>query len=369
MRVILDTNLWSSIGDEMVARDFDDLMRSRSLQVLVPPSTLVEVIQLPVAAARQRIIVALAKGPRQRLRTEAESESAEVVSEIRRVRPHWMRKMPDTAKVASLNAFWTKRIWRAAVEDSGRLHDYQIRHNGKRNYLVANQKDQRAIFLRDNASLRPLTALVATSPPDMAESYLAGWSGSAVELWRIASRDIYWHVLHDPGPREPQAGGRSTTERLNKKPRRRDIRTDDRSKRVEKLPFRSRIPQGAHDGLREHGRVPHLVLRFVQNSVGWPRLTPHGPALTGQRTHPLGLVSYAIAQQCGSVTDRTAEQAFRKCRARSPAHNRNVDHDIHIAPPKSADVVGGRRYRPNSDRHTPRYSRTARAGVRGPAEK
>jgi hypothetical protein len=157
MRVILDTNLWSSIGDERVARGFDELMRSRSLQVLVAPSTLVEVIRLPVAAARQRIITVLATGPRQRLRTEAESESAEMVSEVRRVRPHWMRTMPDTATVASLNVFWTKRIWRAAVEDSGRLHDYQIRNSRKHNYLVERQKDQRRMFLRDNAQLRPLT--------------------------------------------------------------------------------------------------------------------------------------------------------------------------------------------------------------------
>ena len=78
MRIMLDTNLWSSIGDEMATGSFDTLMKSRSLQVVVPPSTLTEVTRLPVPEARDRIIHALATGPRHRLPTEAQSESAEV---------------------------------------------------------------------------------------------------------------------------------------------------------------------------------------------------------------------------------------------------------------------------------------------------
>ncbi|SCG60546.1 hypothetical protein GA0070213_106357 [Micromonospora humi] len=69
------------------------------------PSTLMEVIRLPAPEARQRIISAMGTGPRRRLATEAESESAEVVAEVRRVRPQWLRSMPDTARVASLNTF------------------------------------------------------------------------------------------------------------------------------------------------------------------------------------------------------------------------------------------------------------------------
>jgi hypothetical protein len=38
-----------------------------------------------------------------------------------------MRSMPDTANVASLNGFWTRRIWRQALRDSQPLHDYEMR--------------------------------------------------------------------------------------------------------------------------------------------------------------------------------------------------------------------------------------------------
>lgn len=195
MRVILDTNLWSSIGDEQVASQFNDLVRSRSLEVLVPPSTLVEVVRLPVAPVRQRIIGALATGPRRRLRTEAESEAAELVTEVRRVRPHWMRQMPDTARVATLTTRWTKGIWREALEDAQRLHDYEMRRTSELEYLVNRQRQQRARILHTKFSLRPLTALTITAKPSVPESYLAGWSGSKVEPWRIAARDLYWHQL------------------------------------------------------------------------------------------------------------------------------------------------------------------------------
>ncbi|MCS7482686.1 hypothetical protein ACFFQW_46305 [Umezawaea endophytica] len=197
MKIILDTNIWSSIGDEGVVHEFNDLMRSCSLQVLMPPSTLVEVVRIPAAEVRQRIVHALVKGSKNRLPTEAESESNEVVDTIRKFRPQWMRRMPDTAKVASLNGFWTKRIWRAALEDSTPLYNYQLRHPGAQDYMVSQQKAQRKTLLRDQFQVRPLTALLATALPEAPESYIAGWSGSAVEPWRIESRDISWHELVD----------------------------------------------------------------------------------------------------------------------------------------------------------------------------
>jgi len=87
MRVAMDTNLWSSIRGEETEKSFEALINSRGLRVIVPPSVLVEVVRIPVAEARQQVIHALAAGRRDRLPTEAESESLEVVSEVKRIRP------------------------------------------------------------------------------------------------------------------------------------------------------------------------------------------------------------------------------------------------------------------------------------------
>jgi hypothetical protein len=50
-------------------------------------------------------------------------------------------------------------------------------------------------MLRDNFMVRPLTAILATPVPDVPDSYLAGWPGEPVELWRVECRNIYWHQL------------------------------------------------------------------------------------------------------------------------------------------------------------------------------
>ena len=119
MRVAMDTNLWSSIRGEETEKSFEALINSRGLRVIVPPSVLVEVVRIPVAEARQQVIHALATGRRDRLPTEAESESLEVVSEVKRIRPQWMRTIPNTGRTWSLIIFWTKKIWLFEVNRDG----------------------------------------------------------------------------------------------------------------------------------------------------------------------------------------------------------------------------------------------------------
>jgi hypothetical protein len=104
--------------------------------------------------------------------------------------------MPDTARVWFLNSYWTKRVWREALQDARRIHDYEVRQTGQTiDYLLDRQRDHRSRFLQTNFQIRPLTALMATPNPDAPEKYLAGWSGEPVEIWRILLRDYYWFQL------------------------------------------------------------------------------------------------------------------------------------------------------------------------------
>ncbi|WP_159080521.1 hypothetical protein [Nocardia suismassiliense] len=201
--IMLDTNLWSSIGDDCASSDFDALVRSRSLQVMVAPSTLMEVARHPVPQVRQRIISALARYPRGRLSTEAEVESAEVVAEIRRLRPQWMRTMPDTAKAASLHTFWTRRIWRAAVQDAQRIHDHEAAQKPIFDAAVALQKKNRSLLLQGNLSMRPLTALLASGSAEVAARCAQGWNGDPIEAWRLDSRMVFWQQLVEVVSRAP----------------------------------------------------------------------------------------------------------------------------------------------------------------------
>ncbi|OXM43863.1 hypothetical protein [Amycolatopsis alba] len=199
---MLDTNLWSSIGDEEATAEFNAEMAARGVAVVTPPSILIEVARLPVAAARQRIITALTTGHRVRLRTEAALEAAEIIAEAKRLRPHWLRRMPDTGRTASLDTYWTKKLWREAAEDSTRIHEYQVEtYHRPTDYLVAKQKEQRKAILETDFNVRPLTAIMVKSEPDTPEEYLDGWSGEPVEAWRIESWHVYRYNLFTVGGR------------------------------------------------------------------------------------------------------------------------------------------------------------------------
>jgi hypothetical protein len=199
VRIIFDTNIWSRLADEGSGLQFERLILSTGTRVILPPSTLVEVLHLPVPGPRKRIIELMAMGRRVRLTSEAELECGEVIQEIRRCHPEWMRSRPDTGKVASLNAFWTKRIQREAVEDSRRLHDYQRSQQPIKNFLVDHHQEMRSEAIRTEFNARPLTGIKATANPDAPEAYLRGWDGSPAEVWRVATREIVWHALRVAG--------------------------------------------------------------------------------------------------------------------------------------------------------------------------
>jgi hypothetical protein len=199
VRVLLDTNLWSRVGDEGSGRDLERLIEASAIEIVLPPSTLIEVVQLPVEEPRQRIIQVMASGRRRRLASEAEMEAREVVEEIRRHHPAWLRRFPDTGKVATLHGFWTKKIWREALIDASRLHEYQRGQSPTRDLLVGVQRAMRTEVIRTEFDPRPLTAVMATPNPMATEDYLMGWDGSPAEAWRVAARDVLWHAVRIAG--------------------------------------------------------------------------------------------------------------------------------------------------------------------------
>jgi hypothetical protein len=120
---MLDTNLWSLLADDLSSREFYRMLADRGDIVAIPPSVLLELSRNPNAAVRSRHIEAIFQGrDRDQLRSEAQMEADELVSEIRRLHPEWLLTRSDTARIASLESFWTRRVWRQARENSGALH-------------------------------------------------------------------------------------------------------------------------------------------------------------------------------------------------------------------------------------------------------
>ncbi|MDJ0356048.1 hypothetical protein [Paenarthrobacter sp. PH39-S1] len=206
VRVLLDTNLWSSLDDGSLPR-LETLVRELDLQVQVLPSTLLEIVEIPHEDVRKRIVSGLAKGSRRtRVRTEADLFAEEVVALISRTRPEWLLQIPNHARVASLRTFWLKKVWRQALKDSSAMHEYQRGQLPMRKQVVQRQKHNRTELLRTKFKLDDLTQLAGQDEdfgPGKASPRgdLPGWDGSRRDLWRLNLAQLAWHQLAVVGPR------------------------------------------------------------------------------------------------------------------------------------------------------------------------
>jgi hypothetical protein len=169
---------------------------SLDVTVVVPPATLLEIIRTANAERRRRIVDVLLGGKRQYLPTEAESECREFVEEVRRLRPAWLRAWPRTDRVASLNAFWTKRIWRQARTDLDRLVEKAASMGARdRERVIAMQRFNQTA-LRTSGVVLDLPHMEMTLLPNAPPEIREGWNADdALEPWRLNASMVFWHAL------------------------------------------------------------------------------------------------------------------------------------------------------------------------------
>jgi len=185
-RVLLDTNVWRYVSDENAA---DDVLRAAlraKLQILIAPSVVYEALRTANADLRRRQLWLMTSDKWKRLMPEAYSESQELLVEIRRLRPHWLRATPDLTSFRRFRWDWTRKkngFWDRARYTSEREARYlaQFGHNDMVATARLEAKRNREDF--SNGSLfetAPLNALRArlTEP-------CPGWNGDRIDPWRV----------------------------------------------------------------------------------------------------------------------------------------------------------------------------------------
>lgn len=205
-RIILDTNLWSSLDDGSLPR-LESLFAERDMQIQVLPSTLLEIIAIPHEYVRKKLVTGLATGSRRtRVRTEADLFAEEVVTLIGRTHPEWLRRIPDRGSVESLRTLWLKKVWRQALEDSTAMHEFHIAQAPIRDHVVQRQRQnqsemQSAKFIFGD--LKRLSGKHEDLGPDKTSllGHLPGWDGSPRDAWRLNLAQLTWHQLGVVGPR------------------------------------------------------------------------------------------------------------------------------------------------------------------------
>jgi hypothetical protein len=114
---MLDTNLWSYVGDAAHGKQLYEEVSRRGFEVVVPPSVLLELARTPNVRISERHVTAILSGSRKQLCSEAELVCDEFIDEVRRVRPDWLLRRSDPGSVRDFHRFWQVEIWRHARKD------------------------------------------------------------------------------------------------------------------------------------------------------------------------------------------------------------------------------------------------------------
>lgn len=197
MRVILDTNVWTYIGERGETTSFEQLEDELALDIVIPPSILLEAARTPVPDIRDQIVRAMTRRRATRVHPlpEARLEADEVAAEIRRLRPSWARHSPMTSRLPPLEAFWTRRIWQIAARDPAEIAQRELR--------TPTPADEQRILQTQlenkEAAMEAGFRFGKTGPwVDLAGqtgSQVAGWDGQRFEYWRYGVAIVWWYGL------------------------------------------------------------------------------------------------------------------------------------------------------------------------------
>lgn len=215
VRVLLDTNVWSRLVDGGAEEDFYRYAKKSRLEVLVAPATLMELLASPNPESRRKRVRYVCRSRWTRLPTEAESEASEIVSEISRLRPEWLRSRPDFPRLAHLHEMWRNVKWQEARTGEPYLIKEAV--SGMefvRRMMIRAQREQKKLregsgYLQYPEDIgRRLSEPVLVAPNSNFEKTMIsfGWQrGTSCELWRVQLAVVLEHALFGAGahPGEP----------------------------------------------------------------------------------------------------------------------------------------------------------------------
>lgn len=190
-RVIIDTNLWSYVGDFGQADALRHVIEQTGFTILLPPSILMELLRNPHAESRRRHVAAIGAVRGQRMSSEAELCANDFIRMVKRCRPEWLRAIADMSSVDKFHRLWTRDVWRFAKDDPDAAHEMATEGYDPTAEITTIQKHNRKQMLTDNFASDYIGLLRAGSP-EAAQAHLPGWDGHKVEAWRFDLASRYW---------------------------------------------------------------------------------------------------------------------------------------------------------------------------------
>lgn len=186
-RVLLDTNIWRYIIDNEAQGALLRGARDGSYQVQIAPGVLYEALRLKNVTLRAALVRLMTNRRFQRLMPEAYSESIEILREIERARPDWLRKVPDLESFNRLKKDWTRTrggFWARSERSSERSarHVSQVEGSMMDDARTEAHASRKEMIAAKWTHMPPMDTMLAGFPTP-----LLGWRGDLVEAWRIDS--------------------------------------------------------------------------------------------------------------------------------------------------------------------------------------
>lgn len=185
VRVLLDTNIWSYVGDQRAEEELRSYLHDHDLHLVLAPCVLLEVIKTPRRDVRDRVLRAMVTAPGERLRTEVDLECDEIVSEVRRLHPEWLRQVPNRPRVSMYRQFWLRDVWRSAVKraDAGSNH-LEATIAPQIDMLVQLQRANQAELRSHSRPVVRDLLMQRARPSADTQPALPGW-GQPTDVWRV----------------------------------------------------------------------------------------------------------------------------------------------------------------------------------------
>lgn len=186
-RVLLDTNIWRYVVDEGAQGLLLRVVRDSFCAAQVAPGVVYETLRLKDASLRAKLIRLMTNPRFNRLMPEAYSESMEILEEIKRMRPSWLRVVPDLRFFERLKKDWSRKtggFW-VRCEEAPEAEAKFVSHS--EGSLMEQARDQSHVARKEmikagwnrNPSMNKTLAGFDFPVP--------GWRGDMVEMWRIDS--------------------------------------------------------------------------------------------------------------------------------------------------------------------------------------
>jgi len=184
-RWLIDTNVWSSVADAGLGLELAKAVKRQNIEILAAPSVLYELLRTPNESVRKRFVDVITLPYWKRLMPETFSETKEILAEIRRLRPQWLRKKPDRRLYMRIFHDWRSRnagMWQRAKDTPSKEADFinqlggaelrRARDEARQSRKEVDEKDIKKPGPLDKVYSRPLVPL-------------PGWKGDRIASWRV----------------------------------------------------------------------------------------------------------------------------------------------------------------------------------------